>query len=116
MLRLTKTTAQFGWTGINGDDKQHQCEACGTLGQKVKLRWALGNLKLSLKLLTSLDNSMEVNETQYGIHSTRGLSAVRRALHRLHSVRRAKLMLKQDTHFQSGRKLLAPELDAARWG
>ena len=100
--------------GITGNGTQHQCEACGTLGQKVKLRWALGNLKLSLELLTSLDNSIGVTEAQYGIHPTRGLSAVRRALHRLHSVRRAKLMLKQDTHFQSGRKLLTPELDVAR--
>ena len=100
--------------GDTGYDKQKQCEALGTLDQKMRLRWAHGNLKLSLKLLTSLDNSMKVTETQYGIHPTRGLSAVRRALHRLHSVRRAKLMLEQDTHCQSGRKLLTLELDAAR--
>ena len=111
---LTKTTALFGWMGITGNDKQQQCEACGTLDQKMKLRWVHGNLKLSLKLLTTLDNSMEVTETLYGIHPTRGLSAVRRVLHRLHSVRRAELMFKQDKRCQSGRKLLSPELEAAR--
>ena len=52
--------------GETGDDKQQQCEGFGTLDQKMELRWALGNLKLSLKLLTSLDNSMEVTETQRG--------------------------------------------------
>ena len=64
---VTKTTAQFGWMGITGNNKQQQWEAFGTLYQNMKLRWALGNLKLSLKLLTTLDNSMEVTETQYVI-------------------------------------------------
>ena len=44
--------------GITGDDKQQQCEACGTMEQKMKLRRAHGNLKLSLKMLTTLDNSI----------------------------------------------------------
>ena len=52
--------------GITGNDKQPQCEAFGTLDQKMELRWALGSLKLSLKLLTTLDNSLEVTEKQRG--------------------------------------------------
>ena len=66
MLWLTKTTALFGWMGTTGNGQQQQCGAFGTLGQKMKLTWAHENLKLSLKLLTTLDDSMEVTETQRG--------------------------------------------------
>ena len=48
---------------------------------------------------------------EYEIHPTRGLSAVRRVLHRLHSVRRAKLMLRQLEQHQSGGYLLSSELE-----
>ena len=66
MLWPTKTTALFGWMGITGIDKQQQCEAFEALGQKMELTWAYGNVKLGLKLFTTLKNSMDVTETQRG--------------------------------------------------
>ena len=52
--------------GTAGSDKQQHCVARGTLDLKMKLKWAHGNLQLSLKLLTTLSKSMEVTETPCG--------------------------------------------------
>ena len=54
------------WIGTAGSDKQQHCVAHGTLDLKMKLKWAHGNLKLSLELLTTLSKNMEVNEMPCG--------------------------------------------------
>ena len=70
-LWLAKTTALFGnkleekWVGVAGNGRYQQCVARGALDQKMKLKWAHGNLKLSLKLLTTLGKNMEVNGTPW---------------------------------------------------